>query len=292
MSATEKMGSRELGLLLAQQLLDVDDLHYGLWDADLPLSLANLATAQQRYSDLLLEAAAGVLNTAPRQRVLDVGCGTGHLAEQMLARGWEVTAVSPSRVLADMTRQRLAAFPSGQARLLEARFEELDSDDIGPFELVLFSESFQYIPMPTLFGKLPDLLVPRGHVLVCDFFKTAAHGDGQPGDRSFGGGHLLADFYRQQAAADLELLRDEDLTARVSPGIELLDDWLTHRVAPAGQTLNRYLCDNYPRLTRVLTWMLRHRLARLRYKYLSGNRSRAVFEKYKSYRLLALRQRD
>ena len=290
MSTTEKMSSRELGLVLAQQLLDVEDLHYGLWDADLVLSLDNLATAQQRYSDLLLDTADGVLAGVATPRVLDVGCGTGHLAEQMLARGWEVTAVSPSRVLGDMARQRLAAFPAGQARLLEARFEDLDSDDLGPFDLVLFSESFQYIPMPAVFGKLPDLLVPGAHVLVCDFFKTAAHGDGQPGDRSFGGGHLLAAFYRQRAASVFALLHDEDLTVRVSPTIELLDDWLTHRLAPAGKTLDCYLRDNYPRLTRLLTWVLRHRLARLRYKYLSGNRSRAVFEKYKSYRLLVLRR--
>jgi SAM-dependent methyltransferase len=291
MPAPEKMSSRELGLVLAQQLLGVEDLHYGLWDADLALSLTNLAAAQQRYSDLLLDTAAGVLaGVATTPRVLDVGCGTGHLAAQMLARGWQVTAVSPSRVLADMARQRLAAFPGRQACLLEARFEDLDSADTGPFDLVIFSESFQYIPMPALFGKLPGLLLPGAHVLVCDFFKTAAHGDGQPGDRSFGGGHLLAGFYRQLAASPFELLRDEDLTVRVSPTIELLDDWLTQRLAPAGRTLDCYLRDNYPRLGRLLTWMLRHRLARLRYKYLSGNRSRGVFEKYKSYRLLVLQR--
>jgi len=35
--------------------------------------------------------------------------------------------------------------------------------------------------------------------------------------------------------------------------------------------------------------LARRRLARLEYKYLSGNRSQAMFEKYKSYRLLVLR---
>ena len=29
------MRSRELGLVLAQHLLGVEDMHYGLWDADL-----------------------------------------------------------------------------------------------------------------------------------------------------------------------------------------------------------------------------------------------------------------
>jgi hypothetical protein len=39
----------------------------------------------------------------------------------------------------------------------------------------------------------------------------------------------------------------------------------------------------------VFKWLLRHKLERARYKYLSGNRSQAVFEKYKNYRLLVLR---
>lgn len=292
MAATDKMSSRELGLVLAQQLLDAQDLHYGLWDEGLSLSLGNLAAAQQRYSDLLLETASAVLAERIQPHVLDVGCGTGHLAEQMLTRGWKVTAVSPSRVLADIARQRLAGFPAQQACLLEARFEDLGNARPDPFDLILFSESFQYIPLPELFRKLPALLSSGGHVLVCDFFKTAAHGDGQPGDRSFGGGHLLAEFYRQLASAPFEVLHDEDLTARVSPTIELLDDWLTHRIAPAGRTLDSYLLGNYPRLTRALKWLLRNRLERLHYKYLSGNRSRNVFEKYKSYRLLVLRRQE
>ena len=61
MARTEKMSSRELGLVLAQQLLDVDDLHYGLWDADLPLTLGNVARAQQRYTQLLLGHVARLL---------------------------------------------------------------------------------------------------------------------------------------------------------------------------------------------------------------------------------------
>jgi SAM-dependent methyltransferase len=289
MAARDSMSSRELGLILAQQLLGVEDLHYGLWDDDLDLSLGNLAVAQQRYSDLLLDTAAGLLAHLPRPRILDVGCGTGHLAAQMLSRGWEVAAVSPSPALAALARQRLADFHDSQARLVEERFEDLESHRPGKFDLVLFSESFQYIPLPSLFGKLPGLLSPGSCVLVSDFFKSAAHGDGQAGDRSFGGGHGLAAFYDCLAQSPFALLRDDDITARVSPTIELLDDWLVNRLAPAAGTLDDYLLDNYPRLTRLFKWLLRHRLARLRYKYLAGNRSRAVFEKYKSYRLLVLR---
>ncbi|MEN8107328.1 MAG: class I SAM-dependent methyltransferase [Pseudomonadota bacterium] len=282
------MTTRELGLVLAQQLLDVDDLHYGLWDAGLEPSLGNLRIAQQRYSELLLDTAAEFLDGQDFPHILDVGCGTGRLAEQLLARGWQVTAVSPSRALAEQARKRLAAYLASQARLLECRFEDLPAA-VGRFELVLFSESFQYIPLQQLLQRLPGLLVPGGKVLVCDFFKTAAHGDGGVGDRSFGGGHLLTEFYRQLEASSFALLRDTDLTRRISPTIELLDDWLNDRLIPAAGTMDDYLLDNYPRLTGLLKWLLRHKLARLRYKYLAGNRSRAVFEQYKSYRLLVFK---
>ena len=132
------------------------------------------------------------------------------------------------------------------------------------------------------------MLRPGGRLVICDFFKTDAHCDGGHGDRSFSGGHVLADFYRAVDASAFRISHDEDLTARVSPNIALLDEWLTQRLHPALLSIDDYLLGAYPRLTRVLKWLARHKLARARYKYLSGHRSQAVFEKYKSYRLLVL----
>src|SRR5688500_19379785 len=86
------MHSRELGLVLAQQLGNVEDLHYGLWDPDLELSFANLRVAQQRYSDLILSQLPPATGEV---RVLDVGCGTGHLISQMLDRGYLADGVIP-----------------------------------------------------------------------------------------------------------------------------------------------------------------------------------------------------
>ena len=84
-------------------------------------------------------------------------------------------------------------------------------------------------------------------------------------------------------------IEDEDLTSLTSPNIRLLDDWLTQRGAPALETLDRYLGGRRPWLYGAFKWLFRRRLERLRYKYLSGHRSQAVFERYKSYRLIRLR---
>ncbi len=48
------MESRELGLVLARSLLDIEDLHYGWWDPEDELSFNKLPEAQQRYTNELL----------------------------------------------------------------------------------------------------------------------------------------------------------------------------------------------------------------------------------------------
>ena len=290
MDVTEKMSSRELGLVLARQLLGVEDLHYGLWDTDLPLLLSNLGVAQQRYTDMLLDLIGRQTAGINAPRILDAGCGTGHMLQQLRERGFRVDAVNPSTTLNRLVRERLRALGDGDTVLLETGFESIPADWLqNQYDLVLFSESFQYIPLTTAFERLPGLLAPAGQVVICDFFKTAAHGRGGAGDRSFGGGHVLAEFYRQVGASDFEIELDEDLTSRVSPSIALLDEWLGARLVPATVTLNSWLLDQYPLKTRLLKWLLRKQLARFRYKYLAGNRNQAVFENYKSYRLLVLR---
>ena len=290
MTVNKKMGSRELGLVLARQLLDVEDLHYGLWDADLPLLLSNLGLAQQRYTDMLLDLIGRQTAAINAPRILDVGCGTGHMLQQMLERGYRVDAVNPSAALNRLVHKRLQALGNSETTLLETGFDDIPADwPSRPYDLVLFSESFQYIPLAAVFERLPGLLAPAGQAVICDFFRTAGHGQGGTGDRSFGGGHLLEEFYRQVEASDLDIERDEDLTSRVSPGIALLDDWLSNRLAPSAEILDSWLLAQYPLRARLLKWLLRKQLARLQYKYLSGNRSQAVFEHYKSYRLLVLR---
>ena len=292
----EKMSSRELGLVLAQQLLGVDDLHYGLWEDDLPLAFSNLAEAQQRYTGMILSALP-----APGEggaRVIDIGCGTGHLLMQLLERGYSADGLVPAPKLAEQVRKRLAEYGESagkSARLFESTFEQFPVEDyVGYYDTAVFSESFQYIPLSASFPILKQIVRPGGRVVICDFFQTEHAGDGGPGDRSFGGGHRMQTFYTELDKHPFTLLQDLDITRQVSPNIRLLDETLTHKLLPAGQTLNRYLSTNYAmswRVIRVLfRALLRKKLEKQKYKYFSGHRTQAVFERYKTYRLLVLKR--
>ncbi len=283
----EKMHSRELGLVLAQQLGNVEDLHYGLWDPDLEPSFSNLRTAQQRYSDMIL---AQLPPASGEVRVLDVGCGTGHLISQMLDRGYLADGVIPARDLGELVRRRIGRRDGYQPRIFECKFEDFPVDEArGKYDVVLFSESFQYIKPSDSLPLVRQLLKPGGRLVICDFFKTRAHGDGGPGDKSFGGGHHWHEFTATMAGFPFEQLKDEDITTRVSPNLQLLNDWLMGRARPAGITIHRYLSSNYPLATRLAMWVFRKKLRKLQFKYFSGHRSRETFERYKTYHLLVYR---
>jgi SAM-dependent methyltransferase len=289
MRDSEKMTSRELGLVLAQQLLDVQDLHFGLWDQGLPVSMSNLGLAQQRYTNFLLEHVKGLLADRADPRILDIGCGTGHMLEQLVASGYVADAVNPSSYLNRQVKARFPRLTAVSPVLFESTFEDMPHTECQDhYDLLLCSESFQYIPMPAFFEKAPVLLRSGGYVVICDFFKTDAHGDGAEGDRSFSGGHLLGQFTGLLQDSPFQKILDINLTPWISPNIELLDEWLMQRLVPAASSIDRYLQDQYPRSSKVLKWLARHKLAKLKYKYLSGHRNAAMFQKYKSYRLLVL----
>ena len=283
-----KQARRELGLVLARHLLGLDDLHYGLWDADLEVCPGNFPVAQQRYSDMLLALLPPITDPAAPPLVLDVGCGTGHLAAQMLERGYRVEAVSPDDALADIAEARIAPWHARGARIHRGTFESVDLPSVR-YDCLLFSESFQYLDMTTVFDRMAGLLRPGGVAIVCDFFRTPAHGDGGPGDRAFGGGHDWTEFQSRLAAAPFAVIRDDDITARIAPNVALLQGLLEQRLVPAAAAVDGYLAAHHPRGRWLLGRLFGRRLARFRYKYLSGVRTPEAFARYKTYRCLVLR---
>jgi SAM-dependent methyltransferase len=291
MAVREKMSSRELGLLLTEILMGAKDLHYGYWEDGLPLSAANAAIAQQHYSDKLM-AALPPLADDKVVRVLDIGCGVGNMMVQMLGRGYHVDGVSPSEGLSRRIKERLSPYSGDRTRLFECVFQNFPREHCrNQYDVALFSESFQYIKMEASFDRLQGLLKPGGMVIISDFFKTPADGDGGPGDGSFRGGHHLEKFYALLKDLPFTILEDQDITPYMSPNLELVNDVLMNKVKPAGLTVGKYIRSNYPKvvsLYKLARPFFRKTEEKILFKYFSGYRSREVFERYKSYRFIRL----
>ena len=280
--------SREVGLVLLQKLFRLDDLHYGLWDEGQAPTLANLPLAQRRYTELLLAALREL--APPPGRVLDVGCGTGGFLVELAALGHDAEGVSPAPELTRRARERLARAGRGEVRIFECRFEDFPAAErAAHYDALVFSESFQYVSPPTALGLAQGLLRPGGHLLICDFFKSAAHGDGGPGDGTMGGGHPIAAFYQTMSRTRFKIVRDEDLTARIAPTLAIADDILMRQILPTSQALARLFAERRPWLYRLLQVVARRKLDKLSRKYFSGHRTPQTFARYKTYRLIAAR---
>lgn len=207
----EKVDTRAIGLDIAIEftnwLTGADNLHYGLWD-DLEVTAANLGRAQAAYTEKLL----GYLPGTPLS-VLDIGGGGGETAKKLIALGHRVEIVVPSRVLAAR-----CATNAPEAVLHETTFEAFSTDL--RFDICLFSESFQYIPMETALSKARDLLAPGGRVLIADCFRSESF-EPEGAIRVVGGGHPIADFHAAIPRLGLTLLHSEDITDATAPSIDL-----------------------------------------------------------------------
>jgi SAM-dependent methyltransferase len=267
--------SKELGLaaglVFAKYFLKTDHLHYGYWPDDLPVDVANLRQAQDRYCDILLSH----IPDATRS-ILDVGCGTGVLSMRLLDEGYDVESVSPSTFLTSRAREILGE----RGVVHESTFEDLHLDRT--FDLLLFSESFQYVKLDMVFGKCQELLSDKGKVLLCDFFRR----DDASGESGLGGGHLLGRFYERLDKDGFRILTDIDLTSRTAPNMDMVADLLENFGKPMWDLLLYYLESNHPRASRLARWRYRKKIEKIERKYFSGRRNARTFSADKSYRLI------
>lgn len=288
------MDSREFGLVAGQQLTGLEDLHYGLWEEGEKPSVLGIKAAQNRYTKLILDTIAEYGGEPAATKILDVGCGTGVILKKLLELGYRVDGVIPAAYLKRQVDQRIAGLKNiSRPTIYECNFQDFpQSDRNNQYDIVLFSESFQYIPMGASFTLMKQLLKPNGKVIVCDFFKTERDGDGGPGDKSFGGGHPLNHFYRDIEKYSYKILHDDDITKRISPTIAMVDEVLMQRIYPTLQTLSVYLEGRHRFGFGIFKRLFRKKMDKLKFKYFSGHRSQAVFERYKSYHhvVIALKQ--
>jgi len=266
--------SRETGLEIASILgrffLKLEHLHYGYWTSDLKVDIANLHKAQQNYTEFLISNIPDGVRT-----ILDVGCGTGSTARRLVEAGYQVDCLSPSHFQCEQVRELLG----GTSQVFECEYEQLDTPN--RYDLVLFSESFQYVNLSDAVEKTFGLLNKEGFLLICDIFrKSIAEAT------VMRGGHELEKFRQVIANYPFELIKDLDITEATSPNIDMLNDMTTNVAKPILHLIFNYVETRYPLPSKILRWKYKKQIDKIYNKYFVGARTSEEFRKFRSYRLL------
>lgn len=273
------MDTKKLGLEIQVNLFnfffDSEYLHYGYWKPGLEVKAPNFKQAQVDYVDFLIDHIPQKVRS-----ILDVGCGTGKVAEELFAKGYEVSCVSPPGKLVEMAVERL----SGKSQVHAMKFEEFKTQR--KFDLILFCESYQYIPMERSFEQCNRLLNTGGYIMLADFFGTGAEGKSP-----LGGGHRLTEFYALLEKHPFEIVNDIDITNEIAPTMELVNKLTMNVVLPTIELVGQLLQCRYPMLYKILRWQFRKKIEKNRVKHFTGQRNPENFKKYKSYRLILLRKK-
>ena len=260
----------DIGLAFGRFFLDTEDLHFGYWpDGEKPTA-KNFSWAQENHSKLIMDK----IPTGAK-RILDVGSGSGNLAIKLLETGYAVDCVIPSEYLAASVKEKL----NDRGKIHICKFEDFTCKDT--YDVIIFSESFQYVDIDLSLRKVEKMLASGGHLLICDFFSLDV-----PEKSLMGGGHRWAAFKEAMINLNLEMIYDQDITEGTAPTVDFLNQFCQEVLKPVGEMTGDYMLSNYPKITQILMWKFKNRLDKIKRRYLRGDVNGESFKKFKTYRLL------
>ncbi|HUA45058.1 MAG TPA: class I SAM-dependent methyltransferase [Solirubrobacteraceae bacterium] len=118
-----------------------------------------------RYPDDLIDHACRAAGLAAGDRVLEIGCGTGQLTRNLVARGLRVTAVDPGANLIKLAAARLDG--TGDVEFVHSRFE--DASPGGGFAAVFSASAFHWIDPDVSWGRVAQSLEPGGLLALIQY---------------------------------------------------------------------------------------------------------------------------
>lgn len=109
------------------------------------------------YPAALVDLACARAGLRPGDTVVEIGCGTGKLTRDLVARGLSVDAVEPDAELIAVAR---GVVPEGAVRFHRATFEEVEL--AGGYPAVFAATSFHWVDPRVGWRKVASLLRPGG----------------------------------------------------------------------------------------------------------------------------------
>jgi hypothetical protein len=171
-----------------------------------------------------------------------------------------------------------------RAEIFETRYEDVRTEK--RYDMILCSESFQYLLVEEAIEQTKKFLNKQGYLLICDFFKRDV-----PGKSPISGGHRIERFLEYMDEQPFTKLTDLDITKEAAPSLDIMRDLIQEVIAPTWNIVAYYMRSNYPRFTRMFSFAFRKKIAQAHRKYLSGSTSGEQFAHFKTYRLFLYQQK-
>ncbi len=262
----------DIALSLLHRMLNVRHLHYGYFEGRLKPTLQNLPQAQENYLRRLFQA----LPKRGVRSILDVGCGVGGVARELLKRGYKVTCLAPDPYLTTET----ARLTGGRVDTITAMYENVEQIAAAPFDLILMSEACQYIDVAAGWRQNSRFLRAGGYLLVSDFFKKRAIDDPYLSKS----GHDLKGYLNYAKKEGFRLINQKDITAYVAPTMDIYQGVLNQYVIPSVEALTKVVERRYPKTYKLLRRLAGQKLHFLKEKY--SRQGSTLFRRYKKYVIL------
>ena len=277
----------DIALNVSSFVTGKEHLHYGLWEK-LDVPLENLGKAQEAYTNLLFKYLPKK-ESQKKLEILDIGGGAGENAKKLIERGHRVTIIVPSKILAEHAKINT----NKKAEILITTFEDY-IPKYNSFDLCLFAESFQYIPIKTALKKASILLKNNGEILIADCFRSDKKQIGiirQPG-----GGASLKSMEKELEIQKFKILVRKEITKLVAPSVELEQKFYN----TLGFSINRIVTSlnvNRPITLKFLKiiykiFFSKRRRKRLEKRLFENTRTADSFIKYNHYMIYKLRPRS
>ncbi len=118
------------------------------------------------------KALAQALGNEPLGRLLDIGTGTGRMAELFAERAERIVALDKSLAMLRVARAKLHHFPTERVELVQGDFGSLPFS-AASFDTVLFHQVLHFAQVPgSVLAEAARVTRPEGRIAIVDF---AAH---------------------------------------------------------------------------------------------------------------------
>lgn len=236
------------------------------------ISFSDIKDAGINYSNLLINHI--IDKESP---VLDVGCGMGELCNLLLARGYKPIGINPDRYQYSYIKKNYPDIEIINSKLEDMEYEKFKDY----FGTVVTAESLQYLKLDKAFPIIGHILKPRGHWIVCDYFKKKEK-------ITVKGQHYWDLFVNKIEKTGWKIVSQQDITQNILPFIGFCHLLTRRGLFP----LLDYLIDNFKKKKPGIYFLLEDSINALRENIVKSSKQiePEIFSQERKYMLLVMKK--